>query len=262
MVDSVAKSEQSDRAVAEEKSLRHRRRAGVEALQRKVYSFGDLAGYSLRDRLLIRFADLAFYYLIRIICSTMRWEVRGGENLEAIYAKNKRAIFTFWHACIFSATWLWRNRGIVVMSSTSRDSEYVARLIQRFGYGASRGSSTRGWARALAEMDECLDTGLDVGFTIDGPRGPAYVAKSGAVTLARHSGHLILPFHITHRRYLEIPSWDRQQLPLPFTRALALVSQPIAVPRDATAEQIEAKQAELQGVLDRLREEGERWRRA
>ena len=106
------------------------------------------------------------------------------------------------------------------MSSRSRDAEYVGRFIKRFGYGTARGSATRGGGRALAEMAECLSNDIHVGFTIDGPRGPAYVAKPGAVTLARHTGQAILAFHIAVRRAIELPSWDRLQIPLPFTRAV------------------------------------------
>jgi lysophospholipid acyltransferase (LPLAT)-like uncharacterized protein len=242
-------------------AIRRRRRAAgsrnVERLRRRVYDFSDLTAYSLRDRVLIRLADRFFYLLIRFICSTIRWEVRGSGHLDSIYASGHRAIFTSWHNCIFSATWVFRNRGIVVMSSVSRDAEYVGRFIKRLGYGTARGSATRGGSRALAEMAECLDSGFDAGFTIDGPRGPAFVAKPGAITLARHSGQAILPFHIAARRYLELPSWDRQQIPWPFTRAVAVIGEPIYVPREARSEEAAKTLAGLQETLDRLRSEAE-----
>jgi lysophospholipid acyltransferase (LPLAT)-like uncharacterized protein len=146
------------------------------------------------------------------------------------------------------------------MSSRSRDGEYIARFIQRFGYGAARGSSSRGAGRALAEMVECMENGIDVAFTIDGPRGPVYVAKEGAVILARHTGQAILPFHIAMERYIAAPSWDRLQIPLPFTRAVMLIGEPIQVSRDDQEVEIKAKQALLQSTLDRLQCEGEQWR--
>ena len=211
---------------------------------------------------MIRAADLVFYSLIRAICSTLRWEVRGREHLDAILARGHQPIFTSWHVCIVSATWFFRNRGIVVMSSVSRDAEYTGRVIKRFGYGTARGSATRGGGRALAEMAQCLDNGLEVGFTIDGPRGPAYVAKPGAVTLARHTGQAILPFHIAASRYIQFPTWDRMQVPLPFTRAISVIGQPIYVPREATSEDVAVLQAELQSALDGLRNEAEAWRGA
>ncbi|HVF91121.1 MAG TPA: lysophospholipid acyltransferase family protein [Blastocatellia bacterium] len=228
-----------------------------EQVRRRVYEFSDLSGYKWSDRLLIRAADVFFYLLIRVICSTLRWEARGREHLDAVHASGRRAIYTFWHSCIFSATWAWRGRGIVVMSSNSRDAEYIGRFIKRLGYGTARGSATRGGGRALAEMSECLGHGIDVAFTIDGPRGPAYVAKAGAVTLARHSGQAILPFHVASSSYWTLPSWDRLQIPRPFTRAVTMIGEPIYVSREDSPEEVSAKQELLQATLDRLCREGE-----
>lgn len=224
-----------------------------EILRERVYGPGDLSRYSLRDRLVIRCADQLFYWLIRIICSTLRWEVRGREHLDSVIQSGHRPIFTFWHECIFGATWFWRNRGIVVMSSASRDAEYTGRVIKRFGYGTARGSSTRGGGRALAEMAQCLANGFEAAFTIDGPRGPALVAKPGAVTLARHSGQPILPFHVAISKVTELPSWDRLQIPTPFARAEVLIGEPIYVRRDAPAGEVSAKQEDLQSALETLR---------
>ena len=128
--------------------------ADLEALRRRVYGKADLSSFSRRDRFIIRAAGLFFFILIRVICVTCRWEAHGAEHLEAIHHSGRRAIFTFWHVCIFAATWFWRGRGIIVMSSTSRDAEYTSRFIQRFGYGAARGSSTPGSEREMAHLSE------------------------------------------------------------------------------------------------------------
>ena len=239
-----------------------RRAVDLDTLRHRVYDVDELERFTTRDRLIIRAATNFFYLLVRGICSTLRWEVSGREHLDSILETGHLPIFTFWHTCILSATWFWRQRGIVVMSSISRDAEYTSRVIKRFGYGAARGSSTRGGGRALAEMAACLENGLEVAFTIDGPRGPAYEAKPGAVTLARHSGQAILPFHIDIRRRLRLGSWDRLTIPLPFSRALVLISEPIYVPREAANDEVSDKQAALQSALDLLRDQAESWRSA
>ena len=246
-------------SLASRSARRNAANSHVDQLRQRVYDINDLCASTTRDRLVIRAADLCFYLVIRAICSTLRWEVRGHEHLDSITGSGNRAIFTFWHSCILSATWFWRRRGIVVMSSVSRDADYTGRVVKRFGYGTARGSSTRGGGRALAEMAQCLENGIEVGLTIDGPRGPAYQAKPGAVTLARHTGQAILPFHIAVRSHIAVPSWDRLQLPLPFSRALMLIAKPVYVPREATGEQTAAVQADLQSTLDELRSEGESW---
>ena len=113
------------------------------------------------------------YWVIRLIGATLRWEVEGWENHRSIVDAGKKIIYTFWHGRIFMATYFWRNRGIVVMTSQNRDGEYIARVIRRFGYGAARGSSSRGGRRALVEMIHEMRRSNDVAFTIDGPQGAA-----------------------------------------------------------------------------------------
>jgi lysophospholipid acyltransferase (LPLAT)-like uncharacterized protein len=245
------------------RSNKPRRRAPRPSLleiKERAYRFSDLSRYDWRDRILIRAADLFFYFLIKLICRSARWEVRGMHHLESILADGRRAIFTSWHACIFGATWFWRNRGIVVMSSQSRDGEFTGRFIKRFGYGTARGSSARRAGRALVEMAECLESGIDVGFTIDGPRGPALLAKTGAVTIARHTGQAILPFHVAPRRFVSLGSWDRMEIPLPFTRMVVLIAEPIYVGRQADTAEVGRAQATLQSSLDQLRRQADEWR--
>ena len=227
---------------------------GEERL-RRAYHFADLAAYSFRQRVVIRAADLAFYLLIRIIGRTTRFTVEGWEHLEAATRDGGGPpIYTAWHDQVFLATYYFRRRRIVVMTSRSFDGEYIARFIQRFGYGAARGSSTRGGTGALVEMVRLVRAGCPAGFTSDGPRGPRRVAKMGAVLLAKKTGRPVLPFAVCAARRYEVPSWDRLQIPLPFTRAQVIIAPPIHVPDDADEAMLEAKCNELQRALDGLNE--------
>lgn len=230
-----------------------------EAISR-AFKFADLSSYPFKKRLLIRVADIAFYAIIRLIGSTIRYEVEGWENWEAATLNHRQPIYTFWHNRVFLSIYFWQKRGIVVMTSQSFDGEYIARFIQRFGAGAARGSSTRGGTTALAEMDRLLRLGYPAAFTIDGPKGPRYVAKMGGVLLAQKTGQPILPFTITPRRYWEAKgSWDRAQAPFPFTHARVDIAPPIFVPADADEEELAAKRDELQAVLDELERRGLEW---
>jgi lysophospholipid acyltransferase (LPLAT)-like uncharacterized protein len=202
------------------------------------------------------------YWSIRILCLTLRWEVDGWENLSAIEQANQRIIYTFWHGRIFLATYFFRNRGIVVMTSQNRDGEYIARVIRRFGYGAARGSSSRGGRRALVEMIRQLRHQHNVGFAIDGPRGPRYVAKPGAVWIASKTGSAIFPFHIAPEKKWILRSWDHFQIPKPFSRTLVLMAPAIYVKADAGERELEIAQQQLQTALDELLIRGDsRWNR-
>jgi lysophospholipid acyltransferase (LPLAT)-like uncharacterized protein len=167
--------------------------------------------------------------LIRVLGSTLRWRVEGMHHYDAIVASGKQPIFAFWHGRILPATLFWRNRGIVVMISENFDGEWIARVIHRFGYRTARGSTSRGGARALVQLRRELASGHPVGFTLDGPRGPARVAQPGAVWLAGATGHPLLPFHFEANRAWTIGSWDRTQVPKPFSTVAVAIGSPLHV---------------------------------
>ena len=218
----------------------------------QVYRFESLANYAFGERMVIRIADLAFYAIIGILGRTIRWEAIGLEYLDAIKAAGKTPIFCLWHDRLFAGTYYLRDRGIVVITSQSRDGEYIARFLKRFGFGTVRGSSTRGGVRALVEMIRLMRTGLPMAFTVDGPTGPRHQAKTGAVTLAKKTGNPMLPFGVECENFWTIKSWDRLQIPRPFTRARFVVAAPIYVAADADDQAVESKRAELQDALDNI----------
>src|SRR2546423_15332507 len=229
----------------------------------RAYTFADLSSYSFKDRCLIRMADIAFYSFIKLICSTVKFEVEGWENWEAASREGRVPIYTFWHNIIFLSIYFWQRRRIAVMTSQSFDGEYIARFVQRFGNGAARGSSTRGATGALIEMARLMRAGCPTAFTIDGPKGPRYVAKMGAVLLAKKTSHPVLPFTIAAKNFWTIKStWDQTQVPRPFTRARVFIAPPVFVSADAGDEALEQKRAELQTALDSLEQRGEQWRQS
>ena len=146
------------------------------------------------------------------------------------------------------------------MTSQSFDGEYIARFLQRFGFGAVRGSGTRGAVGAMVEMARLLRDGVSVGFTLDGPKGPRRIAKMGAILLAKKTGQPILPFNVEAKKRWTAGSWDRLQVPMLFTRARIEVAPPIRVPADANDETLHEKLEELQKAMDGLNRRGEQWR--
>ena len=224
------------------------------------YEPADLSAYSFKQKILIHLADWTFYLLIKFIGKTIRYETEGWENFQKIERDGKIPIYSFWHNRIFAGTYFFRNRGIVVITSQSFDGEYIARFIRRFGYGAARGSSTRGGVGALIEMIRLMKRGLPMGFTVDGPRGPKYVAKTGAVLLAKKTGNPMMPFVVETEKFWTINSWDNLRIPKFFTRAKVFIAEPIYVAKDADETEIEAKRKELQKKLDEMVELGEQWR--
>jgi lysophospholipid acyltransferase (LPLAT)-like uncharacterized protein len=189
------------------------------------------------------------YPFIRLLGRTLRWRVEGLEHLDRIVASGRQPIYGFWHGRILSATYFFRHRGIVVITSENFDGEWIARIISRFGYGTARGSTSRGARRALLQLRRALESGRPVAFTLDGPRGPAHQAQPGAVWLAGATGQPILPFHLEAARHWSVRSWDRTQVPKPFSLVSLTVGAPIDVPAGASEAVLSEKRAELEAAL-------------
>jgi lysophospholipid acyltransferase (LPLAT)-like uncharacterized protein len=173
------------------------------------------------------------YPLINALGHTLRWRVEGMHHLDAITASGRQPVMAFWHGRILPATFYFRGRGIVVITSENFDGEWIARIIERFGYGTARGSSTRGGRKAMVQLVRAMKAGKPAGFTLDGPRGPARVAQPGAVWLAGATGNPILPFHLEAASAWTLRSWDRTQIPKPLTNVALVIGEPIEVPHDA-----------------------------
>ena len=200
------------------------------------------------------------YSMIRMLGPTLRYEVLGWQHAEGVYTSGKRCIWAFWHRVIIPIVWWHRNHGTVVMNTTAFDGQWTRKVIEWLGFGTAQGSSSRGGLRGLAVMARRLEQGVDCAFTIDGPRGPRYVAKPGPVMLARKTGCPVMVFHIgVDRGKTFTNTWDHFLLPAPFARTMILFAPPIYVPADADQQMLEAKHAEMQRELERVRDIAEGW---
>jgi len=192
------------------------------------------------------------YPLINALGHTLRWRVEGLQQYDAIVASGRQPVMAFWHGRILPATYYFRRRGIVVITSENFDGEWIARIIERFGFGTARGSSSRGGLKAMLKLVRDMERGRPAGFTLDGPRGPARVAQPGAVWLARATGNPVLPFHLEASSHWTANSWDRTQIPKPFSTVALVVGEPIDVPADATDQQLESSRQTLEFRLRAL----------
>jgi hypothetical protein len=192
------------------------------------------------------------YPVINALGHTLRWHVDGLQHYDAIVASGRQPVMAFWHGRILPAAFYFRGRGIVVITSENFDGEWIARIIERFGYATARGSTTRGGRRAMLQLRRDMEGGKPAGFTVDGPRGPARVAQPGAIWLAKTTGNPVLPFHLEASAHWSVPSWDRTQIPKPFSTVALVVGEPMAVARDASDDRLEAARVELDARLKAL----------
>jgi lysophospholipid acyltransferase (LPLAT)-like uncharacterized protein len=165
-------------------------------------------------------------HAIRLLAATWRFEVRNDERWRAA---RRPQVFILWHETLLPLLWLHRNQGVAIVVSEARDGQYLSDLATALGYGAVRGSSSRGGARALLGAVRQLQAGRSVAFTPDGPRGPRREIKPGFVAAAQRGGGLIVPVHAEADRAWRLHSWDRFMIPKPLARVRVTYGQTFAV---------------------------------
>jgi lysophospholipid acyltransferase (LPLAT)-like uncharacterized protein len=212
---------------------------------------GTRPRFSLKQRMALALISWAGYLAIRLIGPTLRpsFTYEPGTEDEP---RTRPAIYCFWHRCVFPAGYIFRNHGIRVLTSRSYDGEYIARIIERLGFRAVRGSSSRGAVQSLRELQRELEGGAFVAFTIDGPRGPRYVAKPGPIHLARMTGAPVFSFYVAVERAWILKTWDAFVVPKPFSRVHCYVRSPMTVTPDADHDQALARmQSQLEEAQKR-----------
>jgi lysophospholipid acyltransferase (LPLAT)-like uncharacterized protein len=145
-----------------------------------------------------------------------------------------------------------------VLISRSFDGELIARTIERLGFLTARGSSTRSGGSGLWALAKAVQRGHPAVFTADGPRGPVYKVKPGAIKLAQLTGYSIGIFYAHPHKAWQLKSWDRFLIPKPFSRVAISWGRHIAVPQSEDPQVIEAKRLEVEEALERARLRAER----
>lgn len=195
---------------------------------------------SAGERFMLWFLPLLIVNLQRIIgCTSRRIDI-GHENLEQLIRQGKPWIYAIWHTNVLYSPYLNRNQNVAVMISSSKDGEYIARVVRHFGNFAIRGSTSRGGVSALKAMIRHLKKGNAAAVTPDGPRGPAFKVQGGLVTSAQIAGVPIVPFHYEcTRQIIAQKSWDNHRIPLPFTTFVVSYGNPIFVAPDLDPDEFE-----------------------
>lgn len=215
------------------------------------------ATYSLKQRLALALLPPFGAALIRLLGWTLRYEEIGDPGTHADDNPQTR-VYCLWHRSLLSVAHHFRKRKISILISPSFDGELIARTIRRVGYATARGSSSRGGAAGLLGMQRALDAETKdhcnyAAFTSDGPRGPIYQAKPGAVKLAQQVGGGVGIFYAAPVRAWQLRSWDRFLIPKPFSMVVVGWQKPVPVPSHGDDQALEAARSAVQQALEQAR---------
>jgi lysophospholipid acyltransferase (LPLAT)-like uncharacterized protein len=193
---------------------------------------------------------------IGLVRRTTRWRAIGEDSARAAWAGERPVIVAFWHNRLAMMPYCWPSaRPFHMLISSHPDGQLIARTVKHFGIETVAGSSTRGGSEALRSLVRLIKSGVSVGITPDGPRGPRMRASDGAVALARLSGAPILPAAVSVSRRMVMNSWDRLIIALPFGEGTMVWGDPIHVTGDADPA---AARQRLESELNRVSAEADR----
>jgi lysophospholipid acyltransferase (LPLAT)-like uncharacterized protein len=199
--------------------------------------------YTFGQRITLAIVPRLVAVLIRLVGMTLRYEDRAEPGVTPGYLIPGPGVYAFWHRSLLVCAHRFRGFDIAILISRSFDGELIARTVELLGFTAIRGSSTRGGANGLRNMERAYREGHRCALTADGPRGPVFVAKPGTAQLAQLVGSSVGTFYVLPLSAWELGSWDRFLIPKPFSRVL--VTWPKHVPAN------EVSEATVQAALDR-----------
>jgi lysophospholipid acyltransferase (LPLAT)-like uncharacterized protein len=214
----------------------------------------DKKKVTFKHRLILAVIPLAVG-VIRVIGMTMRIRLIDPHRTSPYARPAKPVIYAFWHNQQLLAAYFFRNLGIRVLVSRSRDGDYITRILECLGYDTVRSSTSSGKVHALRGLVRELKDGHHAVITPDGPRGPVYQAQPGAVFLGALSGHAVVPLGCASERVWRLHSWDRFEIPKPFSRAAIVYDRAIPIPRRLSDKEALDLNREIERQMNRLRDE-------
>ncbi len=173
--------------------------------------------------------DLGTRWAGTLLAGTWDLDVRGEVHVRGVEQAGVAAIFAVWHGQLLAPLWHRRRQGIALLVSAHRDGARLGRAAAQWGYRVVHGSSTRGGARGLHGIVRALRDGHAAAFTPDGPRGPARVAKAGAIAAAQHAGAAIVPVAAGASAAWRLNSWDAFLVPRPYAAVRVVYGAPLSV---------------------------------
>ena len=199
----------------------------------------------------IRFASVA----IRLLLSALRIKIVNGEAISNLVREKKNFVVAFWHGSMMIGWFLHRSGNAAALVSQSKDGDVLAAILEKWNYNVVRGSSSTGGSDALAAMIFLMREDYSLVITPDGPRGPICKMKAGAVITAKKSNVPLFLVGIGIKNKIILKSWDRFEVPKPFSKVVAIYSDPIIIDNDLSYEETNHKILECEELLNKLQKD-------
>ncbi len=200
----------------------------------------------------LHFLSTLAWLSIHALYATLQIKSIGYEKLHHYKKTGQKVIYAFWHGRQFILVRYMSNKNISIMSSTSRDGILQANILKKFKYEIISGSSAKSPVRALIGSVQKMREGYDVGFAVDGPRGPLHRVKPGAIFLAKKMQAPIIPISFSANPSIILKSWDKYLLPKPFAKSAIIFGEPFYPSSNLNSNSVDSECKNLENILNRL----------
>ena len=198
------------------------------------------------------FISWLFFISILIIYKSARLKIINEDIINTLFNKGTKVIFTFFHGDYLFLFPHFRGRNASVFTTISQRGDYLSEIIRRFGYRPYK-IPNRGGERAIRTMIRAVNDGHHAAIVVDGPMGPYHKVKQGAIIVAMKTSGVIVPIGLASKWGIVMKRrWDRYTIPLPFTRAVIMIGEPIHVPMRLGEDEIEIYRRKLEERLIQL----------
>ncbi len=196
--------------------------------------------------------------LLSFVCFSLIKKIKNGEPLRKLNAEGEKFVVAFWHGKMLFGWYFFKNKGFAGLTSQSKDGDILAALLQKWGYSVVRGSSSKGGSEALNNILAEINSGKCVSMTPDGPKGPPHIMKAGAAVAAKKSGVPLILMGISYKRKTRLRSWDRFEIPHPFSFIKVVFSDPIYFDPTLSKEGLAEMLPKLEKKFHRVQQEADK----
>ncbi len=209
----------------------------------------------IKKGLLHNLGNLLLPKVISVLCYSVKIKLVNEKPIEKLLAEKQSFIAAFWHGKMLLPWYYFGGKNFAALVSRSKDGEILTRVLRSWNYNVVRGSSHIGGKEALQLMREKIEDGFSIAITPDGPTGPPEIMKAGAVVLAKKMNVPLVLVAVCHKKKKVFSSWDNFELPLPFSNAEMLFSEPIWVNNNLTYDETNLLIKEVEAKLKRMQKE-------
>lgn len=211
----------------------------------------------IKRNILRNVGNVFLFFALDVLCKSLRIKIVNGEGIKKLRDENKNFVVAFWHGSMIIGWFLHKDNNFAALVSKSKDGDLLSNVLNKWGFNVARGSSHIGGKQALEILLKQSSEGFSIAITPDGPTGPIYKMKAGAVITAKKSNIPLILLGIANSKKRKLKSWDGFEIPKFFSRSVAVYSDPIYISSDLSYNETSAKIIEYELLLNNLQKKAE-----